>query len=117
MATFKIEKVVSALPGTLVADTVYAVRAGTGFDLYITDNTASIAHKVNTADISETGPSLTYTSSILTRIDYDSGNYKTFSYTGGILTQIDYVVGLVTTRKTFNYNLDGSLASIDHTEI
>ena len=117
MAVFRIEKNIAALPGTLTADTVYAVRAGAGFDLYITDSTASIAHKVNTTDISETGPSLTYTSSILTRIDYDSGNYKTFTYASGVLTQLDYVVGAVTTRKTFNYNPDGSLASIDQTVI
>lgn len=54
---------------------------------------------------------------MLTRIDYDSGNYKTFSYTSGVLTQLDYVVGTVTTRKTFNYNPDGTLASIEQTVI
>lgn len=47
MSTFKIHKVVSALPGTLVADTIYAVRVGTGFDLYVTDSSATIAFKVN----------------------------------------------------------------------
>ena len=54
---------------------------------------------------------------MLTRIDYDSGNYKTFTYTSGVLTQLDYVVGAVTTRKTFAYNPDGTLASIDQTVI
>lgn len=47
MATFKIDKVLSALPETLVADTVYAVRVGVGFDLYIVDSTGSIAYKIN----------------------------------------------------------------------
>jgi hypothetical protein len=67
--------------------------------------------------LQETGPALAYTSGVLTRIDYDSGNYKLFSYTSGALTQLDYVVGAVTTRKTFNYNPDGSLSSIDQTVI
>jgi hypothetical protein len=65
----------------------------------------------------EIGPSLTYTSGNLTRVDYDSGNYKIFSYTDDILTQIDYVVGSTTIRKTLNYNLDGTLASVDQTTI
>lgn len=65
----------------------------------------------------ETGPALTYTSGVLTLITYDSGNYKVFTYTSSVLTQLDYIVGAVTTRKTFNYNLDGTLASIDQTVI
>jgi len=65
----------------------------------------------------EVGPALTYTSGNLTRVDYDSGNYKIFSYTDDILTQVDYVVGSTTIRKTLNYNLDGTLASVDQTII
>lgn len=65
------------------------------------------------ASVSETGPVLTYTNGALTRIDYDSGGHKTFTYASGVLTRLDYVVGSVTTRKTFNYNPDGSLSSID----
>lgn len=47
MATFAASKVLSALPGTLEADMVYAVRVGVGFDLYITDSTGAIAYKAN----------------------------------------------------------------------
>ena len=47
MADFKIHKVVSSLPGTLEADTIYLVRTGSGFDLYVSDTTGSVAHKVN----------------------------------------------------------------------
>ena len=47
MAAFKIHKVVYALPSPMEADAVYCVRAGTGFDLYVTDSTGSVAHKVN----------------------------------------------------------------------
>lgn len=47
MATFHIEKIVSALPATLVPDTVYMIRTGAGFDLYVSDATGSVAHKVN----------------------------------------------------------------------
>ena len=50
-----------------------------------------------------------------------TGAYKAFTgsstttlvaHSAGVLTQLDYVVGAVTTRKTFTYNPDGSLASI-----
>jgi len=47
MSTFKAHKVVSSLPSPLEKDTVYYVRTGEGFDHYVTDNTGSIAHKVN----------------------------------------------------------------------
>ena len=47
MSTFKVHKVVSALPAQLQADAVYLVRVGVGFDLYVTDSTGQIAHKVN----------------------------------------------------------------------
>lgn len=49
MAVLKVEKVVSALPGTLAADTIYCVRVGAGFDLYVTDTTGAIAYQVNQA--------------------------------------------------------------------
>jgi hypothetical protein len=47
MSTFAAHKVVSALPATLAANAIYAVRVGAGFDLYITDSTGQVAHKVN----------------------------------------------------------------------
>jgi hypothetical protein len=49
VAIFKIHKVVSSLPVTLAADAIYAVRAGTGFDLYITDTLGNTAHQINSA--------------------------------------------------------------------
>lgn len=49
MAVLKVEKVVSALPGTLAANTIYFVRVGAGFDLYTTDSTGAIAYQVNQA--------------------------------------------------------------------
>ena len=65
----------------------------------------------------EKGPALTYVSGLLTRIDYDSGAYKVLSYEAGVLTRSDYTAGSVTTRKSFNYSPDGSLASIDSTTL
>ncbi len=65
----------------------------------------------------ETGPAFTYTSGLVSRIDYDSGNYKLFTYTSGVLTQIDYVrPGSTTIRKDFTYSGD-SLSSITQTEV
>ena len=54
---FKIVKEVAKLPTSLEKDTIYAVRAGVGFDLYISDTTGSIAYKVN----SPIDPSVLYT--------------------------------------------------------
>lgn len=42
MATIKHYKVVAALPSTLVADSIYLVRVGTGFDLYVTNSSGTI---------------------------------------------------------------------------
>lgn len=40
-------KVIANLPPVLEPDALYAVRAGTGFDLYFTDMTGATAHKIN----------------------------------------------------------------------
>lgn len=50
MATFKIIKNISALPNLLESNTLYFIRVGEGFDLYCSDITGSIAHKVNISD-------------------------------------------------------------------
>ena len=43
----RIEKVVGRLPEPLFASTLYFVRVGLGFDIYVTDNEGQVAHKVN----------------------------------------------------------------------
>lgn len=49
MATFSINKVVSSLPTPLVANSVYIVRVGVGYDQYVTNSTGEIvAYKMNT---------------------------------------------------------------------
>jgi hypothetical protein len=50
MAVFKAHKVVSALPDPLEADALYYVRAGAGFDVYLTDTTGAIAYAQNVED-------------------------------------------------------------------
>lgn len=48
MAELKVHKVVSALPQTLEADSIYLVRAGDGFDLYTTNHGGTIiSYKAN----------------------------------------------------------------------
>lgn len=47
MPVLLIEKVVASLPSTLTPNTLYCVRAGVGFDLYCSDSTGAVAHKVN----------------------------------------------------------------------
>lgn len=46
-----VQKVVSSLPSVLTPHTLYLVRVGTGFDLYMTDSTGRIAHKINPPSI------------------------------------------------------------------
>lgn len=49
MATFNISKVVSSLPTPLVADTLYVVRVGSGYDQYVTNSSGTIvAYRMNT---------------------------------------------------------------------
>ena len=47
MSKLSIEKVIGDVPGTLEPDCVYAVRAGAGYDLRVSDMTGSVAHKLN----------------------------------------------------------------------
>ncbi len=47
MAVVRFEKVVSALPGTLTPNTLYMVRVGDGFDVYVSDSTGAVAHALN----------------------------------------------------------------------
>lgn len=65
----------------------------------------------------EINPVLTYEAGRVSRIDYASGAYKLFTYAAGVLTQLDYVTAAGTTRKTFEYNPDGSLAAIEQVEL
>ena len=47
MSTLKIENRVGSLPATITANTLYAVKVGSGFDLYVSDNTGSSALPLN----------------------------------------------------------------------
>lgn len=40
-------KTISSLPSSLAPSSMYAVRSGSGFDLYVTDGTGVTAHKMN----------------------------------------------------------------------
>lgn len=52
MSDLKIYKEIGSVPNTFGSDSIYAVRTGPGFDLFMTDTTGSIAYKIN----SETPP-------------------------------------------------------------
>jgi len=47
MANVSWDKIVSALPAVLEPNKVYAVRLGSGFDLYQSDSTGSSVYRVN----------------------------------------------------------------------
>ena len=48
--SFSFHKMVSQLPSVLEPNGIYTVRVGRGFDLYVTDMTGSVAHKLNSLD-------------------------------------------------------------------
>jgi len=47
MAATQITKTVSVLPATLQPDTLYLVRTGSGFDIFMTDLTGAVAFQSN----------------------------------------------------------------------
>ncbi len=52
MAQFKTHKYVAALPPELEADAIYFVRAGDGFDLYVTNTSGTVvAYGLNKAGV------------------------------------------------------------------
>lgn len=52
MSDLKIYKEIGSVPSNFGSDSIYAVRTGPGFDLYMTDTTGSMAYKVNNVNIS-----------------------------------------------------------------
>ena len=50
----RFEKIVSKLPTDLEPNTIYFVRVGTGFDLYVTDMTGKIANSLNLPSVQPT---------------------------------------------------------------
>lgn len=64
MAELRAEKHVSALPGTLTANTVYYVKNGSVIDIYVTNNSGLIiAYPLNTS-----GGGVTYEDTIINAI-------------------------------------------------
>jgi hypothetical protein len=78
-------KVVASLPTTLEPNAVYFVRSGTGFDLYCTDQTGSIAHQINRP-------------TAVSQLTNDSG-FLTASNT--LITDIDVIVNIAIFNETF----------------
>jgi hypothetical protein len=64
----------------------------------------------------EINPVFSYTNGNLTRIDYESGNYKTFAYSNGALSVLTYYTSEKVITKTFAYT-NGALTSIVQTEV
>lgn len=52
MSDLKLYKEIGSVPSNFGPDSIYVVRTGPGFDLYITDTTGSIAYKINNTSIS-----------------------------------------------------------------
>lgn len=75
MSNLSVKKVVSSLPSTLVGDTIYLVRVGTGYDQYVTNSTGTIiAYALNSSSSGGSGstftPSRTYTNTTTSGVNY-----------------------------------------------
>lgn len=64
MPVLNVEKVVSRLPDNPDPDTVYFVRAGNGFDMYVSDATGAIAHPLNPGEGAESSSTRALTQSL-----------------------------------------------------
>ena len=64
----------------------------------------------------EINPVFSYTNGNLTRIDYESGNYKTFEYADGALSVLTYYTTEKVITKNFYYTNE-ALTSIVQTEV
>lgn len=92
-----------------VVELPYGLSEGSQGDTYLYQNTGSSS----TGGSNLTGPVSTYTDGLLTRVDYDGGQYKTLTYNADDqLTTVVLVDGGTTTTKTLTYNADGTLASV-----
>jgi hypothetical protein len=110
-------KTIGSLPSELVANALYAVRAGEGIDMYVTDVTGNAAHKVNTGGVVDPkSPLLGYTDGKLTSVMYDDGSVKTLVYTDDKLMEVRYNTGIVTEVKTLVYTGDTLIEVIETTE-
>lgn len=109
-----LQKVVASLPAVMTANTIYAIRRGVGFDLFITNSSATIAHKVNNTDDPLKSPVLTYTAGALTGITYADGSTKVLTYAAGKLVQVDLLRAGAIYRKILTY-ANSVLASVTET--
>lgn len=117
MSKIKIDKVVSSLPDPLVKDTVYAVRVGTGFDLYFTDSTGSTAHKINQFPYDDSTPP-----SFNESLFFDGSNYVPKSFAielvfAGFPTFAQQIVLTADGASLGGITLDGDAFSVDGTTL
>lgn len=77
---------------------------------------AEVLTLLRTSGDGPTAPVLSYgVGGAVSRIDYADGSHKEFAYDAGHgdrLDYIDFTVGVVTTRKTISYNLDGTVHAV-----
>lgn len=92
MSTLKISKVLSQLPSSTEANSIYLVRVRDGFDIYVTDSTNQLTFMSN--------PSLTwiYLSTTVSKAPEEVGvatvetkTGKVFKYTNGTFTAYRFV--------------------------
>ena len=94
MARVVVSKVVSSLPGTLTPNTVYAVRVGAGFSLFISDMTGATAHALNG------DPDPTYTKAAFESLAAASGLVANKSY---VITDDGTRIALAMSTSTYVY--------------
>ena len=123
---------VDVLPPVLEGSSIYFTKDNiTGYmTLYMTNDIGTVTYRTHTRSdvmniindfventqrlyIKESSPIMSYTNGRLSRIDYASGAYKTFTYNpNNSVTQVASVRPQFTLTKTMVYNVDGSLHQI-----
>ncbi|MDD5360410.1 MAG: hypothetical protein PHI79_03430 [Sulfurovaceae bacterium] len=93
MGTIKFRKEVSALPAELSTNTLYMVRVGTGFDLYVSDSTGSVAHKINSSNSLD----------IIEAASPETGTTHTFDLSLGGSQAVTFPAGGTVTLAFSNY--------------
>ena len=112
-------KVVSSLPVTLEPDSLYAVRIGTGFDLYVTNSTGTVAHLINPSEQlnprtqpNNTSTIVLYTSGGTSRVDQvnSATNYTVTIDSNAPVNSFDLILINAATEPTVNGISAGKIA-------
>ena len=98
-----------------VVELPYGLSGASQGDSYVSVHRNTTIESGGGGQANPTNPDFTYTNGLLTRVDYDHGEYKILAYNADDqLTSVTFYKhnGDVISTKTLTYNADGTLASV-----